>query len=1084
MAEPDGQGGIRQAIRLFLDKASATKVMTDAKAIASAATDAMAVPWQKAVTNASKLREIVKTLKDELRLVKIPAAEDLSASLMKTLKKGYAGDKEGLAAEIKRQQMAQQMANTTFTIAGQVLQRLGVNVLGASGAYRALSANLQNIGKNVPVATSGFRTWINEIGGKGISVLRTFAGQLGIAFSVYRLVGFAKSTVAMAAESQAAWARLSSTLSDFGIPLSKVQGQIESVVVSQTKLGVKQQDTVNMLATLMNITGDYQKSLQGVVVASDLMVARHMTMEQAAKAVGRAIAGDNMLLSRQGIYLDKNRDAIEQLTERMRGEMAARATTLAGKIAIVSASFNDLKIAIGNALTQKDGSNWASQLVDALQSMTTWVKQNQQDFQVLAEVLGMVVKAVALFGMGLMGALKLAESIIGSVSSGINLLGVSLNQFETQFEVQMLRAANVVVKAWDFVFKTHHDGLDKMIKEGERVQKESQKQGQAIMDNWKQALKDLWVPEPTPSGPLAPDFALGTAGKIRAREQQKTHADISQLGNIGLHGRPDDAVDAMAKLNKLMAAQEQIVSDLSASEELRAKNTGGIQDAEDNIAKIKKIQVQYEKQQDQSAAIRRQDAHDMQEIERLGRVAREASLDAQGAALDGLDRIQARLLAKQADQQKYGERWFILQNMIDQIEHQREERTSRQDKDFKARLDRLHDQLVLHVEEADATKTLLDMIADLNKQYDDTLKITNLQERAEAQLHIARQRRSAEEALRTESGMRDKRITGLDQDLADPEKRKGAEQQLLDISKQINRELTEQRKLHIDVTELEAEQARIQGILAAHHHTSATDLSKMLQDARRLGKEVDHQDDAAALYQSIIDDINTQLTGSDKLTVEQTNHLKALLETAKKGLTEVTAPSLDMWTDMKNLWKEVGLSFEDNVGNKIADSWTFAAEMMFRDMDDLKKASTHAFQGMGKAFAAEIKQIATLRVKQHIAEAVSEVGEAFKSAGMHDYAAMAAHLKSAGSHTLAAAKWALLAGAAGDIGGKGVSGQPTGGYGNRGQSIDQKTHGPIIYLKLDGVNPNDPRHQEIVGATVQKWQETQQGAQVVIGGRR
>lgn len=1084
MAEPDGQGGIRQAIRLFLDKTSLTKVATDAKAAAQQAATQMVSVWDRSAVGATKLKAAVKALRDEIALVKIPPLEDLNPSLMKTLKKGYAGDKAGLATEIKRQQMAQQMHNTTFTLAGQILQRLGVNVYQASGAYRALSANLQNVGKNVPVATAGFRTWINEIGGKGLSVLRTFAGQLGIAFSVYRLVSFAKSAVTTAGESQAAWARLSSTLSDFGLPLSKVQGQIEEVVTSQSKLGVKQQDTVETLATLINISGDYAKSLQAVTVVTDLMIARHFTQEQAARAVGRAMIGDNMLLSRQGIILDKNRDAIEQLTERMRGEMAARATTLAGKIQIVSSAFNDLKIAIGNALTQKDGSNWASQLVDALQSMTTWVKQNSQDFQVLAEVLAMVVKAVGLFGMALMGALKLAETIIGSVSQAINILGISLNIFETRFEVQMLRAANTVVKAWDWVFKTHHDGLEKMIKEGERVEKESQKQAQGMMDSWRDALKDIWAPEAAPSGPKAPDFALGTAGKIKSREQSKLHANISQLGNIGLHGRPDDAVAAMEKLNKLMTEQEQLVSELGASDELKKRNVGAIQDAEDNIAKIKKIQLQYDKLMDQSAKIRREDAHDMQEIERLGRVAREADLRTQGMALAGLDRIQARLLAKQAQQQKYGERWFILQNMIDQIEHQREERATKEDKTFKDTVDKLHDRLVLHVEEEAATKTLEDMVVALNLEYQDTLKIVNQQERAEAQLHIARRRRLIEQALLTEGGMRDKRITTLEKDLEDPAKRKSAEQQLLSISKEINNELTRRRKLNIDVTELEQEQERVQNLLRAHQHTAASDLSKMIGDAKRLGKEVDKQDAAAQLYQAVIDDINKQLDGQIKLTVEEKAHLIALLETAKRGLTEVTAPSLNMWQDMKDLWQEVGLSFEDNVAKKIADSWTFAAELMLHDLHDMKKAATTVFQGMGKAFAAEIKSIATLRVKQHIAEAVSEVGEAFKAAGHHDYASMAAHLKSAGSHTVAAAKWALLAGAAGDIGGKGVSGLPTGGYGNRGQSIDQKTQGPIIYLRLDGVNPNDPRHQEIVGATIQKWEETQQGAQVVLGGRR
>lgn len=1055
MAEPDGQGGIRQAIRLFLDKTNLNKVASDAKEAG---------------------RQAAQGLADAFRLVKIPPIEPLDPKDQRKVLKQFKKDTAEYTAEVKRLQMTQQMNNTTMTTTGRVLNALGVNVYKSSFAFQTLQRNIQNIGSGMSPAVAGIRALLNSMTGQGLSILRTFAGQLGIAFSVYRMVTFAKSAVSAAADSQAAWARLSSTLSDFGIPLSKVQGDIEALVVSQGKLGIKQQDTVEVMATLMQLTGDYGKSLKATVVVTDLMIARHMTMEQAARAVGRAIDGDTMLLSRQGIYLDKNRDAIEQLTERMRGELAARAVTLAGKIAIISSAFNDLKIAIGEALASGGGGNWAADFTIQLQEITKWVRANQQDFAIWTEVLRGVAFVIEWIGRGFTTSLKLIESFFGLASVGFVSLYRGAKVAATGWQVLWLSSIDIIWAAWDRLFHRQHVGLSGWVAAAKQAYADAKKGFAETDADARAGLQTIWAPGPTP-GAKAPDYALGTAGKIQAKAQQRLHTDIRQLGNIAMHGREDDAAAAMDALNKKLQEQEQIAAELSDTEEKRAKNVGAIRDAESNIADIKKIQTAYEKKQNDNSAQRRKDAHDMQEIERLGRVARQAKdPEDQAKAMEGLTRIQARLTAEQAKQQKYGERYFVLQNMIDQVEQQRNERAGAQDKQFKDRIDKLHDQLLLRVDEEKATADLEATMADLNKQY--AAAITN-----EDRLRIAGRRRMVEQALQTDTGTRGARITQLETDMQDPGKRKAAEQGLLSLDKQITNEIFRRKTLQIDITDLLEQQKRIRADLADIEHTSAGDLSKELQDARRLAKTWQGRQAAAELYQKVIDDINKQLDGHIALTDEERAHLKVLLGTATQGLTRLRLITGDMVDEFKQLWEEVGQSFIDNVSTKIADSWARAAELMLGDLKDIKKGATTAFQGMGKAFAAEIKSIATLRVKQHIAEAVSEGAEAIKALAAHNYHAAAMHAKGVGHQLLAAAKWAALAGAAGNIGGQGVSGAAGGGSsGNTGANADnQQQQGPIIYLKIDGMDPTNPKHQELAGMAVEKWQETAHGAQIKLG---
>lgn len=1054
MAEPDGAGGIKQAIRVFLDKASLATVAAEAKASA---------------------QNIAQQIADAFKLVKIPDIQPLDPSKTKAVLKEYKKDVAGATAELKRLQMVQQMNNTTLTASGRVLAALGVNVYKTSYAYQTLVTNIKNLGSGIAPATASLRNMFSQMSGSWLGILKSFAGQLGIAFSAYRLIAFAKSAVETAGESQAAWARLSSTLADFGIPLSSVQGDVEKMVASQAKLGVKSQESVEVLSTLVQLTGDYKKSLAATSVVIDLTIARHMGMEQAAKAVGRAIEGDTLLLSRQGIYLDKNRDAIEQLSERMRGELQARAGTLAGKVQIVSSAYNDMKIAIGNALQAGSG-NMATKLVDILQSITVWVKANQDAFDAWMGVFKIVGAAVFYILRGFVTSFKLVEAAIGLTAAGFVLMKDAAVIAGSGIAIALMTAANLTVKAWDFVFKTHHDGLEKMIKEAKGAATEANTHIKSLNKKTGQALTDLFVPEDKPAGAQAPDFAIGTAGKINARVQQRWHTDVSQLGNIALHGREDAATAAVAELNKKLQEQEQIVTDLSANDELRGRSLGAIKDAESNIATIKRIQLEYEKKMNDNAAQRRKDAATMQEIERLGRVSRQAESPAdQAAAMQGLVRIQKNLTAEQAKTVKYSERYFVLQNMIDQVEHQRDERSALQDKEFKDRIDRLHDQILLHVDEAKAADDLAGIMKELNLQMAAAVTV-------EDRLKVAQRQRMVEQAMHTTAEGRQAKTTQFEVDLGDPAKRGAAEKGLLAIDKQITSEIFRAKTLNMDINDLLVEQKNIRDALSAIQHTSVADIRKEIGDARVLAKSWGTRKSAAEMYQKVIDDINSQLDGHIALTDEERKHLQVLLDTATQGLNHLKVITGSMVDEFKQLWEEVGQSFIDNVSTKISDSWTRAAELMLGDLHDIKKAATTAFQGMGKAFASEIKAIATLEAKKHIAEAVSEGAEAIKALANHNWHAAAMHAKGVGHQLLAAAKWSALAGAAGNIGGQGVSGA-SGSGGNSGTTADEANkQGPIIYLKIDGMDPNNPKHQELAGATIEKWQETAHGAQIAFKG--
>lgn len=137
-------------------------------------------------------------------------------------------------------------------------------------------------------------------------------------------------------------------------------------------------DVLPVFRTLINVTGDYETSLNAVGVAADMAAALNMDAATAARYLGRILNGETTALTRYGIQLDETRDVLEQLEERFGG--AARASVTGGEA--IRKAWGEVQEAIGGALTvvfqMEDGQN---AIAEALIRVSRWINEQEERWE-------------------------------------------------------------------------------------------------------------------------------------------------------------------------------------------------------------------------------------------------------------------------------------------------------------------------------------------------------------------------------------------------------------------------------------------------------------------------------------------------------------------------------------------------------------------------------------------------------------------------------------------------------------------------------------------------------------------------------
>lgn len=143
------------------------------------------------------------------------------------------------------------------------------------------------------------------------------------------------------------------------------------------------------------------------------------------------------------------------------------------------------------------------------------------------------------------------------------------------------------------------------------------------------------------------------------------------------------------------------------------------------------------------------------------------------------------------------------------------------------------------------------------------------------------------------------------------------------------------------------------------------------------------------------------------------------------------------------------------------------------------------FKGAASSALTAIAQVASAKVVENVAHAFEEIAAASASAAVGNLPGAALHTAAAHGYELAAVKWGLVGGvaaaAAGAVGGAG-GGSDFRGSDVVGRQVDQLDRGgPEIHLHIDGVDPNNPRHQAALGAAIRDYQQ-RYGTRITVNG--
>lgn len=236
--------------------------------------------------------------------------------------------------------------------------------------------------------------------GRSMDRLRGLAAKLGVALSVAfvanKIKNFGKESVRAANESSAIWNRLAGQLKIAGVEFSDVQGEIEGAaraLQDATKVG--DEDFAAIMTELVGTTNDYAASLKEVETVANLAAAKNISLETAAQLVGRAMVGQTGTLSRYGIIVGENADAMEVLRARFAGMARNEISEVEGKVAQLSNEWGDMQQAIGEAmLAAGNGAGVLDTLIGTVKGLTAWITENRRSIVLWGQFVVSTVKAV------------------------------------------------------------------------------------------------------------------------------------------------------------------------------------------------------------------------------------------------------------------------------------------------------------------------------------------------------------------------------------------------------------------------------------------------------------------------------------------------------------------------------------------------------------------------------------------------------------------------------------------------------------------------------------------------------------------
>lgn len=250
-----------------------------------------------------------------------------------------------------------------------VIFEIQANAAGAIASFRKVNTELSVMeakALKAGKALTGFQK-AATIGTKALKVM-------GIA-----LVAFAAYGIREMVKLEKSFTRLGQAMANAGVATEANLEATSKLMDSMGKLGIGADVAADAYAVLITSTQDIEKSNRMLALSADLARARTMGLEEAARALSRAQAGNARIFTQFGITLDNTKpkaeaieEAMAKLEQRLSGQALAYTKTFAGQLAVLTENLDALAEQIGMKVLPI-----LNKFVGGLIKSGEWVRKNQ-----------------------------------------------------------------------------------------------------------------------------------------------------------------------------------------------------------------------------------------------------------------------------------------------------------------------------------------------------------------------------------------------------------------------------------------------------------------------------------------------------------------------------------------------------------------------------------------------------------------------------------------------------------------------------------------------------------------------------------
>jgi hypothetical protein len=253
--------------------------------------------------------------------------------------------------------------------------------------------------------SEGFKAVANQMDamdkrGKGLAarfgaVQKAITG-VAAAGAVVAAGKFLSQAISEAAEAERVLGELRQSVNNAGGDFQRLAPDLDAAANRMAKFTRFSDDAARgALTRMVQISGDTKGALDNLGLAADIAAAKHISLEDAAKIVGKTMSGNVRGLKEFGITTKDSAEAMEQLRQKFRGMAEGDAATLQGRLEQVRNAWGEVLEAAGKVLTGADGI--PNQLViirDRLIDLSTWIDTNADKWRSWGTRVSQYVKGV------------------------------------------------------------------------------------------------------------------------------------------------------------------------------------------------------------------------------------------------------------------------------------------------------------------------------------------------------------------------------------------------------------------------------------------------------------------------------------------------------------------------------------------------------------------------------------------------------------------------------------------------------------------------------------------------------------------